>query len=154
MISKSLSDEVPLPAMIDDEFLGRQADGVDIQPEGRPPMMAFYIKSLHLYSIINDILLALYMGHEDATQKDNHNSLSHKTGSSDVARVIQLDQALMTWGQTLPLHLRLSSLESSQNSTLYRQAVVCRARYDSKQMSCLLAVTDLAKIPPCANAAI
>ncbi len=114
--------------MIDDEFLGRQADGVDTQPEGRPPMMAFYIKSLHLYSIINDILLALYMGQEDTTRKDNHTILPAKTGSSDVARVIQLDQALMNWGQTLPLHLRLSSLESAQNSTLYRQAVVCRAR--------------------------
>jgi hypothetical protein len=128
MISKSLSDEVPLPAMIDDEFLGRQANGVDTQPADQPPMMAFYVKSLHLYSIINDILLALYMGHDDTTQKDNHNSIFYKTKSSDIARVFQLDQALMTWGQTLPLHLRLSSLESAQNSTLYRQAVVCRAR--------------------------
>jgi hypothetical protein len=128
MISKSLSDEVPLPAMIDDEFLGRQADGADRQPEDRPSMMAFFVKSLHLYSIINDILLALYMGHDDTAHKDNHNSLFHKTESSDVARVFQLDQALMTWGQTLPPHLRLSSLESAQNNTLYRQAVVCRAR--------------------------
>jgi hypothetical protein len=128
MISKSLSDEVPLPAMIDDEFLGRQADGADAQPANRPPMMAFYVKSLHLYSIINDILLALYMSHDDTTQKENYNSMFHKTESSDIARVFQLDQALMTWGQTLPLHLRLSSLESAQNSTLYRQAVVCRAR--------------------------
>lgn len=128
MISKSLSDEVPMPETIDDEFLGREADGVDTQPADQPPMMAFYVKSLHLYSIINDILLALYMGHDDNTQKDSHNALFHKTESSDIARVFQLDQALMKWGQTLPLHLRLSSLESAQNSTLYRQAVVCRVR--------------------------
>jgi hypothetical protein len=91
-------------------------------------MIAFFVKSLHLYSIINDILLALYMGHDDATQKDSYNSLFHKMESSDVARVFQLDQALMIWGQILPPHLRLSSLESAQNNTLYRQAVVCRAR--------------------------
>lgn len=128
MISKLLSDEVPLPAMIDDEYLGREANGADKQPEDRPPMMAFFVKSLHLYTIINDILLALYMGHNDGAQKHNHNPLFQLTESTDIARVFQLDQALMTWGQTLPLHLRISSIESSGNSMVFRQAVVCRAR--------------------------
>jgi hypothetical protein len=127
MISKSLSDAVPLPAMIDDEYLSRQADTVDTQPEGRPSMTAFYVSTLHLYAIINDILLALYMGH-DEKQKNKNSSLFHQAESNDVARVFELDQALMNWGQTLPLHLRLSSPESSQNNMIYRQAVVCRAR--------------------------
>jgi hypothetical protein len=128
MISKSLSDAVPLPTAIDDEFICNGVYGPNRQPDGQPSMMAFYVKNLHLYAIINDILLALYVG-QDNRKNDNQHSLFNQAESSDITRVFEIDQALMTWGQTLPLHLRISSLESSRNSTFFRQAVVCRARF-------------------------
>lgn len=128
MISKSLSDAVPLPTMTDDELLNGHVSTLNTQAADQPSMMAFFVKSLHLYGIINDILLALYQGHQEAAQKDIHSSLFHQAETGDIARVFRLDQALMKWAQSLPLHLRLSSLDSAQNDLFLRQAVVCRSR--------------------------
>jgi len=121
MISKSSAITVPLPAMIDDEFLSHQ-------PADQPSMIAFFVKTLQLYDIINDLLLTLYMGRDDNGQKDQYDFYFGQTESGDIATVYQLDRALMIWGQTLPSHLRLSSLESSRNATFMRQAIVLRAR--------------------------
>jgi hypothetical protein len=128
MISKSLSDTVPLPAITDDELLNGHVSTLNTQTDDQPSIMVFFVKSLHLYGIINDILLALYQGHQEAAQKEVHSSLFHQAETGDIVRVFRLDQALMKWGRSLPLHLRLSSLDSAQNVSFLRQAVVCRAR--------------------------
>jgi hypothetical protein len=129
MISKPLADAVPLPAMVDYEPDSSAMGMLDAHNESRPAMMAFYIKSLHLYGIINDILLALYMGQQRTPQEDNSISLFDRDNSCDITKVFQLDQALMKWGQTMPQHLRVSSYESAQSEIFLRQAVVCRARF-------------------------
>ncbi|KAI9879911.1 MAG: hypothetical protein M1830_006578 [Pleopsidium flavum] len=127
MITKSSAFTVPLPAMIDDEFLSHQP-GIEVaQPANRPSMMAFFVKTLQLYEIINDLLLALYMGRDENGHKDQYDFFFGQSDSGDIATVYELDRALMTWGQTLPLHLRLSSPESSRNNTFMRQAIVLRA---------------------------
>lgn len=128
MISKSSAITVPLPAMIDDEFLSHQPGIEAVQPADQPSMIAFFVKTLQLYDIINDLLLTLYMGRDDNGQKDQYDFYFGQTESGDIATVYQLDRALMIWGQTLPSHLRLSSLESSRNATFMRQAIVLRAR--------------------------
>ncbi|KAH8814897.1 fungal-specific transcription factor domain protein [Xylogone sp. PMI_703] len=130
MISKSLADTVPFPAMIDPEYLPEEASTPGVQPPGRPPMIAFFVKSLHLYEIINDILLELYMNDDQNETKDPDGFPLYKPYESlDLAAILKLDRALMSWGRNLPPHLKLSCPECMSNGMVYRQAVVCRARF-------------------------
>ncbi|PYH97628.1 hypothetical protein BO71DRAFT_481081 [Aspergillus ellipticus CBS 707.79] len=73
MISKWLSAAVPLPLMIDDEFLDTQTQGATTRTDGQPCMLPFYISQLQLYGIINDILLELNL----PEQLQIHSPLSH-----------------------------------------------------------------------------
>ncbi|KAM3502648.1 hypothetical protein MY10362_004717 [Beauveria mimosiformis] len=61
MIANWLSDAVPLPLMIDDEFLDTQRQATASRPDGETSRVGFFIFSLELYSIVNDFLLELYM---------------------------------------------------------------------------------------------
>jgi hypothetical protein len=129
MISKSLADAVPLPAIIEPESLSYQTNLTSFQPGTPTSMMAFFVHSLQLYSIINDILLELYMADDQGKQKDSHDfALEQPYQPFDMSAILKLDSDLMTWGRTLPPHLRVSCTESSENKIFWRQAIVCRAR--------------------------
>jgi hypothetical protein len=130
MIAKSLADAVPLPAMIDDDCIPSDSVCPSLQPENTPSTMAFFVKSLNFYDIVNDILAALYNIGEDEGQKDPFGHFSYAAESSNIDMVFQLDRALMNWGRTLPPHLRVSSsYESFANPLFKRQAIICRSRY-------------------------
>lgn len=126
MIAKTLADSVPLPAMIDDDYLPSDSSSPSVQPDNTPSAMAFFVKSLNIYDIVNDILAALY---EDESQKDQFGLFSFAAESSNIDMVFRLDRALMNWGRTLPPHLRISSYESFANPLFKRQAIICRSRY-------------------------
>ncbi|KAK1252000.1 hypothetical protein MKX08_003187, partial [Trichoderma sp. CBMAI-0020] len=81
MIANWLFDAVPLPVMIDDDFLDSQSEPSITRPDGGTPRIAFFIKSVELYSIVNDCLLELYMRQPE------------KTGQSveQIASVLQFD---------------------------------------------------------------
>jgi hypothetical protein len=129
MISKSLADAVPLPAMIEPEGLSYQTSLTSFQPGTPTSMIAFFVHSLQLYNIINDILLELYMADDQGEQKDPHGFAPEQSYQSfDMAAILKLDGDLMTWGRTLPPHLCVSRTESSENIIFWRQAIVCRAR--------------------------
>ena len=129
MISKSLADAVPLPAISEPESLTYQTNSASSQPGASTSMIAFFVHSLRLYSIINDILLELYMANDQGELKERRGSTPEQSYQSfDMAAILKLDSDLMTWGRTLPPHLRVSRTESSENTIFWRQAVVCRAR--------------------------
>jgi hypothetical protein len=129
MISKSLADAVPLPAMIEPESPSYPTNLTSSQPGTQTAMIAFFVHSLQLYNIINDILLELYMAGDQSEQKDPHAfSPEQSYQSFDMAAILKLDGDLMTWGRTLPPHLCVSRAESSENKISWRQAIVCRAR--------------------------
>lgn len=129
MISKSLADAVPLPTMIELESLPHQVNASGFQPGTSTLMKAFFVHSLRLYSIINDILLELYMTDDQGGQKGPHDLDPEQSYQSfDMVAILKLDRDLMTWGRTLPPRLRISCTESSENKIFRRQAVVCRAR--------------------------
>jgi hypothetical protein len=129
MISKSLADAVPLPTIIEPESLSYQTDFTSSRPETSTSIMAFFVHSLQLYSIINDILLELYIADDQGKQKNPHGSTPEQSYQPfDMAAILKLDSDLMMWGRTLPPYLRVSCTESSENRIFWRQAVVCRAR--------------------------
>lgn len=150
MISKTLADAVPLPAMIDPEYLPEDASTPGVQPAGRPAMMAFFVNSLTLYKIINDILLELYMNDDqDDTKDENGLPLYKPYESLDLAAILKLDRALMAWGRNLPSYLKLSSPDSNINGMVYRQAIVCRARYFPPSLAFPLTISNLEKVSLC-----
>lgn len=127
MISKSVAQAVPLPAMIDDSFLSSSSNhAFGYMQKDTPMSMAFFVKSLEIYEIVNDILISLY----SSTDASNDALAAFFTGSnSSVDVVFQYDRALMSWGRTLPPHLRISTYEWASNPLFKRQATICRSRF-------------------------
>lgn len=111
--------QVPLPSMVDDEFLDSGIGPSAVRPDGRSSIVAFFIKTLELYSIVNDILLELYQPVGDEESK----------GIPQLVAVLQLDHRLLHWSQSLPEHLKYSSSPVNEGLLYQRQRVVLHARY-------------------------
>ncbi|CEI63362.1 unnamed protein product [Fusarium venenatum] len=118
MIANWLYDAVPLPSMIDDDFLDSQIEPSVMRPDGGTPTIAFFIKSVELYSIVNDCLLEHYMQQPE------------KAGQSmeQIISVIQFDDRLVHWMRSMPEGLRYPSSVNA-NYALQRQRIVLRSRY-------------------------
>ncbi|KAL6889950.1 hypothetical protein GGI43DRAFT_416099 [Trichoderma evansii] len=127
MISKQLSDTVPLPIAVDDALLGPQR--LAVQPEGLPSETDFFVRALLMYGIVYDILIELYSGATSSTQNSSFISSPHQHGSVNMAKILELDGALMAWSHNLPPHLQAESPESARDSISRRGAVVCRVRF-------------------------
>ncbi|KAH8434637.1 fungal specific transcription factor domain-containing protein [Aspergillus melleus] len=116
MIPKWLSAVVPLPSMIDDEFLDLQVEGSSIRPDNEPCIMEFYVSQLKLHDIMDNILLKLYM---------DHGGRQHP----DVVTVFKLDEDLMNWTAGLSAELQLDAPLKHRESVRHRLAVVNRVRF-------------------------
>ena len=128
MISRQSDQDVPLPAATDEEHI-RHFSRPDRTPSSsRPAMMSFYIKSLELYEIMNDVLLTLY---GPAPEESNHGVHDFYFNNSETKEgeptIFDLDRALIKWCQSLPSHLR-DPCEVLDNAIFTRQAIVLRAR--------------------------
>ncbi|KAE8135062.1 fungal-specific transcription factor domain-containing protein [Aspergillus pseudotamarii] len=116
MIPKWLFNSIPLPSMIDDEFFETQTTGSPFRPDGRPCRMAFVVKAMELYQILDEILVDLYL----KTSKD-------EDIESKLMRILQIDSNLQAWKKSLPefLHPRANA---EADAILKRQAIVLRVR--------------------------
>ncbi|KAM0420552.1 hypothetical protein ACHAPT_011721 [Fusarium lateritium] len=119
MIADWLSDAVPLPLMIDDDFLDTQVKPAAVRPDGRTTEVAFFIKSLELYSIVNDSLLQLYMSPKEKSAKEN----------DLLASVLRLDSQLTQWARSIPQQLSCAHTSTDEDFLFQRQRIVLRARY-------------------------
>ncbi|KAB8233880.1 transcription factor domain-containing protein [Aspergillus alliaceus] len=129
MITKASCGSVPLPDMVDEEYIPT-ASGIEAtQPADRPSVMAFYARSLGLYEIMNDILLSLYKPVPEDNPEDMYELYFNKETSEDEQTIFELDRALTKWSRSLPQHLRGSSLSDSTDVVFYHQSVVLRARF-------------------------
>ena len=125
MISKSHVDAIPLPETNDTDH-----HAAVLQQWNQPSRMSFFVESLRLYDIMNDILVELYINAENSVDKKQHGTAFQQQSieSVDLTTILKLDQALMMWGRSLPPHLRISSAESIGSTTFQVQSIVCRAR--------------------------
>lgn len=104
--------------MIDDEFLDSQVEPSATRPDGKPATVAFFIKSLELYDIVNDVLAELYM-----------NSGEKSAENSDyLVPVLRFDDRLVRWVSSLPAQLLYTSDPMGEGLVLRRQRVVMRMR--------------------------
>ena len=128
MISKVSSGAVPLPTVIDDEFISEHTAAEPMQPTRQPSYLAFYGKTLELYEIMNDVLLSLYRPISDDSADDIHEFYFSKTHKEGEHTIFELDHSLTLWARSLPAHLRLGSAPERDNPVFFRQGIVLNAR--------------------------
>lgn len=124
MIANWLYDAVPLPSMIDDDFLDSQIEPSVMRPDGGTPTIAFFIKSVELYSIVNDCLLEHYMQQPEKAGQ----------GMEQIVSVIQFDDRLVHWMRSMPEGLQYPSSVNA-NYALQRQRIVLRSRSVNESLS-------------------
>jgi hypothetical protein len=118
MISRELAATVPLPLTSPNAKPGDY---------GRLTEGSFFVKSVELYEITHRVLLGLYS--EPGSQP---RCSTHDDGQDeDVAKVMQLDSAMVKWEESLPRFLILSDPDVASNEVSHRQAVILRIRYVS-----------------------
>lgn len=126
MIAGWLCNAVPLPMMIDDEYLDLQVEPSAKRPDGKTTAVAFFIKSLELYSIVNDSLLELYM-------RPGRNSTE---GQDRLSSVLQFDGRLMQWADSIPEKIRYVPSKPQDDMVFLRQSIVLRARCVPRHEDC------------------
>ncbi|KAK9364943.1 fungal-specific transcription factor domain-containing protein [Lipomyces kononenkoae] len=117
MIPKWLFNSVPLPSMIDDEFFETQRESSTMRPDGQPCIMAFPVKAMELYQILDDILVSLYL-----------TSTRDEELESKLTQMLELDGRIQAWNRSLPDHLRSHSAVKG-DAVLERQAIILRVRF-------------------------
>lgn len=130
MISKVSSGAVPLPARVDDEFIIPNSTAEPSQPVERPSMMTFYIKTLELYEIMDDVLLSLYKPVADESADDIHDFYFNTAVGEGERTIFDLDRSLALWARSLPVHLSPGSSIRSGSPIFFRQSVVLNARLE------------------------
>ncbi|KAI3010038.1 transcriptional regulator family: Fungal Specific TF [Aspergillus niger] len=116
MIPDWLFNSVPLPAMIDDEFLDKQTTSSALRPDGKPCTLAFTVKAFELYQLFDIILQKVYLGSNGG--EDYQNKLNP---------VLEFDREIQAWEESLPVHLRYHS-GMTRDALADRQATILRIR--------------------------
>ncbi|KAK1536518.1 uncharacterized protein CCOS01_01838 [Colletotrichum costaricense] len=111
---------VPPPEPIDDEYLSESSEG--LQPSDRPSYLAFFVHSVALFDVLNEILAKFYTEGESVSDK-TPDSLSH---------VLQLSSKLDELGHSIPPYLRegadLTRLDEELRGCLQMQANILKSR--------------------------
>ncbi|KAF5007797.1 hypothetical protein FDECE_5921 [Fusarium decemcellulare] len=113
--------------MLDDEFLDAEIQPAPIRPDGNITIIAFFVKSLELFEIVNDIQYEIHQPPKDANNREINRLIS----------VLQLDNRLVHWAQSLPDHLGYNTIDQEEGLVFRRQRVVLRARYLYARISVL-----------------
>jgi hypothetical protein len=124
----STSWHVPLPSLIDDEYLS--ADGQGEQPQDRPSRLGLLIWSSKLFLILDEILLSFYAPHpQKSVDTMSEGDLNVQQIISDV---MVLNRRIEEFFDSIPEYLRLetgSELVPEQQEvsvTIQKQILNCR----------------------------
>jgi hypothetical protein len=125
------SGNVPIPLLIDDEYLSVQAVGV--QPSEVPSRLGLFVSSCKLFEILHDILSNFYA-------ESSGSGLSKQLESGGDARhllvdVLNYNRRLDKFNDSIPEYLRTSRTSqivvSEKNSCVNLQQQVLYCRYTS-----------------------
>ncbi|KAE8443487.1 hypothetical protein EG329_001798 [Mollisiaceae sp. DMI_Dod_QoI] len=126
----SLPSSIPLPLLIDDEYL--LVDGEGQQPANTDSYLGFFLSSLKLFDIMSDVLTMYYNQKESSLH-------SHHTGtpwwrSHLLDDILKIDSTLDDFANTLPNHLKIQQNTAeawTQNAgnMKWRQAKILQCRF-------------------------
>ncbi|KAJ4322522.1 hypothetical protein N0V84_004768 [Fusarium piperis] len=125
----STSWHVPLPSLIDDEFLS--ADGQGEQPQDRPSRLGLLVWSSKLFLILDEILLSFYAPHpQKSVDIMAENDLNVRQIISDV---MSLNRRIEEFFDSIPEYLRLEAgseltipEQQEVSVTIQKQILNCR----------------------------
>ncbi|WAO84520.1 Fungal-trans domain-containing protein [Fusarium falciforme] len=125
----STSWHVPLPSLIDDEYLS--ADGQGEQPQDRPSSLGLLIWSSKLFLILDEILLSFYAPHpQKSVDTMSEGDLNVQQIISDV---MVLNRRIEEFFDSIPKYLRLETgsdiipEQQEVSVTIQKQILNCRS---------------------------
>jgi hypothetical protein len=124
--------DLPLPLAVDDQYI--HSDSLaPRQPTARPPIAAFFLHTIKLAQVIDQILQVLYTTSRKELQQrgPDKSVISHILGQA-----VLLDGQLQDWWDDAPLHLRPHS-RIADGQIFQRQQTVLHLRYARSSVSCL-----------------
>lgn len=147
MITTRIQTKTPMPLSIDEELLPTEGP-LPVSCSDQPSIVEFFIQSLRLFDILDEILVAFYL---DCLEKEDsiEEVLEKFLGRSAADRkcsIPDIDRRLLEWDKNLPPHLKVqyTSLDSGISRSFARQAVILRQQLVStalKESSKLLTAT-------------
>lgn len=126
----SSSWDVPVPALIDDEYLNNGTEGH--QPEGKPSVMGLFVSSCDLFQLLEEILNSFYSGEPfpDLSKQDKASDMA----KAFIAPVLQYNRRLDEFIDSVPSYLKLGQYgegaKFNSNSVALQQQVLY-SRYAS-----------------------
>jgi hypothetical protein len=133
-----LTGQNSLPQPIDDKYIALG----ESQPNNVPSLNAFFVNTVQLYRVMDEILERLHEALA-AVRSDSecnlHSEKQHGTQRScysavnRLAAILQLDELLLSWHDSLPAHLKFSidNVEKDMDYPvgIQRQRVILKIRY-------------------------
>ncbi|GIJ86504.1 hypothetical protein Asppvi_005393 [Aspergillus pseudoviridinutans] len=120
---------VPLPLVIDDEYL--KQDGEGIQPSQSECSMRFFVFSIQLFEILDRIMSKIYR--YESVNPSNEGGEDFWWSRDRLEDVLKLNNALDDWHDTLPNNLRLQCATEARadlrSDTAILQAKVLYSRF-------------------------
>jgi hypothetical protein len=118
---------VPLPSLIDDEYLQTQGEGV--QPQDVPSRLGLLAYSSKLFLVLEDILSTFYSSHPDF----NVTEVAEDEVNADkiLSDVLSLNRRLDNFLAEMPLYLRyvgppMQETSPNRSVEIQRQVLHCR----------------------------
>lgn len=88
--------DVPLPAIIDDEYM--LEDGEGVQPPDIPSRMALFVHSATLFTVLEEVFTTFYHSQGGTV---NHDSTDFES-SEALSNVLRIEAMLKQWKDELP----------------------------------------------------
>jgi hypothetical protein len=120
--------DVPLPLPVDDQYIHNESSSPR-QPSGRPSTIDFFVYTIKLSKVIDNILQELYTGaRRNLAPADPEIATPTSSEQSKiVSAVILLDGQLQSWWNNVPAHLRPES-SIGEGLIFQRQRAVMQIR--------------------------
>ncbi|KIX99976.1 uncharacterized protein Z520_04614 [Fonsecaea multimorphosa CBS 102226] len=130
MISRTDASVVPFPEAIDDQYLSLEIGQDHSQPQGQVSIIEFYVQSLKLYIITEEILSVMYPHEDAASSPTRASSALEKLASLDFNTILRIDSAITNWYKAVPNELKIhsDSLPEPHKAAHARQANILRLR--------------------------
>lgn len=118
----------PFPVAVDDQYILQHATSVSHlrQPLGRPAVIEFFLHTIKLSKVIDDILQQLYAPNVKFYSPETQNPLGSEQ-SRVLSTVLRLDGDLRAWWNAAPVHLRPQST-AVEGQVFQRQRTVLQIR--------------------------
>ena len=125
------TDDVPLPAMIDDEYLSKSSKE-SLQPPNKPSRLGMFVYSCKLFDLLKE-MLNFVSSKEVIAAIRRESKIDQSDRGEVVAQVLNLTRKLDQFSESVPPYLRISS-ESSMESTeshvqLQQRVLYCRCGF-------------------------